>query len=105
MTHQHSVPTRAFLYILLLFFGLFFLIPMYIMLATGFKAFDEVSLKTMWALPQGLAFENFQAAYDELIPHFWNTIRLVIPVSIISSVIGSVNGYILTKWRFPGTGI
>jgi glucose/mannose transport system permease protein len=105
MIHQHSVPTRAFFYILLLLFSMFFLIPMYIMLATGFKAFDEVSLKTMWALPQGLALENFQEAYEKLIPYFWNSIKLVIPVSIISSIIGSVNGYILTKWRFPGTAL
>jgi glucose/mannose transport system permease protein len=105
MTHSHNVPTRAALYILLLFFSMFFLIPMYIMLVTGFKGFDEVSLKTMWDLPSGLHFENFQAAYDQLIPHFWNTVRLVIPVSIISAFIGSINGYILTKWRFPGTGI
>jgi len=105
MIHRHSVPTRAVLYILLLFFSMFFLIPMYIMLITGFKGFDEVSLKTMWDLPSGLHIENFQAAYDQLIPHFWNTMRLVIPVAVISSFVGSINGYILTKWRFPGTGI
>ncbi len=71
----------------------------------GSRVFDEVSLKTMWDLPSGLHFDNFQAAYEQLIPHFWNTIKLVIPVAIISSFIGSINGYILTKWRFPGTGL
>ena len=59
----------------------------------------------MWDLPQGLALDNFQAAYEQLIPHFWNTIKLVIPTTLISAAIGSINGYILTKWRFPGTGI
>lgn len=105
MTQRHNIPTRAALYILLLFFSMFFLIPMYIMLVTGFKSFDEVSLKTMWDLPSGLHVENFVAAYDALAPHLWNTLRLVIPTAIISSFIGSINGYILTKWRFPGTGI
>ena len=105
MTHRHGIPTRAALYILLLFFSMFFLVPMYIMLITGFKSFDEVSLKTMWDLPSGLHVENFVAAYDALAPHLWNTLRLVIPVAVISSFIGSINGYILTKWRFPGTGI
>ena len=65
MTQQHSVPARAFIYILLLLFSMFFLVPMYIMLVTGFKGFDEVSLKTMWDLPQGLALDNFQAAYEQ----------------------------------------
>ena len=105
MTHRHAVPTRAALYILLLLFSMFFLVPMYVMLVTGFKSFDEVSLKTMWDLPSGLHFENFVAAYEALSPHLWNTLRLVIPVAIISSFVGSINGYILTKWRFPGTGI
>jgi glucose/mannose transport system permease protein len=103
MTQQHNVPTRAFMYIVLFIFAAFFLLPMYVMLVTGFKAFDEVSLKTMWQLPRGLAIDNFKVAYEQLIPHFWNTVKLVIPSSIISAFIGSINGYILTKWRFPGT--
>ena len=102
---RHRAPTRALMYILLLFFSMFFLIPMYVMLVTGFKTFDEVSLKTMWNLPSGVAFENFQAAYEVLSPHLYNSIRLVIPTAMISSIIGSINGYILTKWRFPGVGL
>lgn len=99
------VPTRALIYILLLFFSMFYLIPMYVMLVTGFKNFDEVSLRTMWNLPSGLAMENFRAAYQVLAPHLWNSIRLVIPTAMISAMVGSINGYILTKWRFPGVGI
>jgi ABC-type glycerol-3-phosphate transport system permease component len=30
------------------FMSLFYLLPMYVMLVTGFKSFEEVSLKTMW---------------------------------------------------------
>lgn len=99
------IPSRALIYILLLFFSMFYLIPMYVMLVTGFKNFDEVSLRTMWDLPSGLAVENFRAAYQVLAPHLWNSIRLVIPTAMISAMIGSINGYILTKWRFPGVGI
>lgn len=102
---QRRIPTRAFIYILLLLFSLFYLIPMYVMLVTGFKTFDEVSLKTMWNLPSGFALENYQAAYEVLAPHLWNSIRLVIPTAMISSIIGSLNGYILTKWKFPGVGL
>lgn len=99
------IPTRALIYILLLLFSMFYLIPMYVMLVTGFKNFDEVSLRTMWDLPSGLAVENFRAAYEVLSPHLWNSIRLVIPTAMISAMVGSINGYILTKWRFPGVGI
>jgi glucose/mannose transport system permease protein len=27
---------------------------------------------------------------------------LTVPATIISSMLGSMNGYILSKWRFPG---
>ena len=105
MIYRRSIPTKAGLYILLLLFSMFFLIPMYVMLITGFKSFDEVSLKTMWDLPSGLHGENFKAAFDQLAPHLWNSLRLVIPTSFISAFIGSINGYVLTKWKFPGTAV
>lgn len=102
---RRALSTRTLIYMLLLFFSLFYLVPMYVMLVTGFKTFDEVSLKTMWNLPAGLAVDNFRAAFDVLSPHLWNSIRLVIPTATISAFVGSINGYILTKWRFPGVGI
>lgn len=102
---RRRVPTRAWLYIVLLFMSLFYLLPMYVMLVTGFKSFDEVSLKTMWDLPSGLHFDNFVAAFDQLAPHLWNSIRLVIPAATISAFLGSINGFVLTRWRFPGSSI
>ena len=98
-------PTRAWLYILLLIMSIFYLLPMYVMLVTGFKSFDEVSLKTMWNLPSGLALDNFVAAYNQLAPHLWNSLRLVIPTAAISAMLGSINGFVLTRWRFPGADI
>ena len=105
MSYRKHTPARVFLYILLLIFSMFFLIPMYVMLVTGFKSFDEVSLKTMWDLPRHLNMENFRVAAGELAPYLWNSLRLVIPTAFISAFIGSINGYILTKWRFPGTAV
>lgn len=102
---RRGVPTRAWLYIILLFAALFYLLPMYVMLVTGFKSFDEVSLKTMWDLPSGLHVDNFRVAFEELAPHLWNSIRLVIPAATISAFLGSINGFVLTRWRFPGSAI
>jgi glucose/mannose transport system permease protein len=98
-------PTRGVLYLLLIFMSLFYLLPMYVMLVTGFKSFEEVSLRTMWDLPSGLALDNFVAAYQQLAPHLWNSLRLVIPTAAISAMLGSLNGFILTRWRFPGANI
>ena len=93
---------RMLLYIPLLLAAVFYLIPLYLMLSTGFKSFAEVDLQRMWQLPSGLHFDNFTAAFEQLAPALWNSIRLVIPAAFISSILGSVNGFVLARWKFRG---
>ncbi len=92
--------TRSILYLLLILMAVFFLLPVYVLLITGMKSFAEVDLQRMWDLPTSIAFDNFRAAFDQLAPHLWNSMRLVIPSSIISSMVGSINGYVFAKWKF-----
>lgn len=93
---------RYLLLLPLLFMTAFYLIPMYLMLVTGFKAFDEVSLKTIWQLPSSIAFDNYIEAYSKLAPYLWNSINMVVPAAIISSILGSINGFVLARWKFRG---
>jgi glucose/mannose transport system permease protein len=44
-------------------------------------------------------------AWDALSPNLANSFKLAIPATIISTVLGSLNGYVLSKWRFPGADI
>jgi glucose/mannose transport system permease protein len=37
--------------------------------------------------------------------YFWNSVFMVVPATIISTMLGAINGYILSKWRFPGSEI
>lgn len=100
-----SKNRRIFVYVPLFLAALFYLIPMYVMLVTGFKGFEEVSLKTMWDLPKAIRFDNFIEAYEKLAPYLWNSFNMVFPAAIISSILGSLNGYVLAKWRFKGSEI
>lgn len=93
--------SKNWLYLPLLLMAVFYLIPMYVMLATGVKGFEEVSLRTMWDLPSGIRFDNFIAAFEKLAPSMWNSFSMVIPAAIISSILGSLNGFVLAKWKFP----
>lgn len=93
---------RYFSYIPLVLLTIFYLIPVYIMLVTGFKAGDEISLKTMWNLPRTLSLENYIKAFNQLAPFLWNSLRIVVPAAILSSILGSLNGYVLAKWKFRG---
>ncbi len=97
--------SRKWVYIPLTMMALFYLLPMFVMLNTGFKSFEEVSLATMWELPSSLSLDNFTLAWEILSPNVWNSLKIVIPAATISSVLGSINGYVLSKWKFPGANI
>ena len=93
---------RNWLYIPLVAMAIFYLIPMYVMIVTGFKSFAEVDLQTMWNLPKGIHFDNYIEAFRQLAPSLWNSFIMVIPAAVISSLLGSLNGFILAKWKFRG---
>ena len=97
--------SKNWLYIPLVGFAVFYLLPMYIMLVTGFKSFAEIDLKTMWNLPHTLALDNFIEAYSKLAPSLLNSFLMVIPATLLSSMLGSLNGFILAKWKFRGADV
>jgi glucose/mannose transport system permease protein len=78
----------------------FFLLPIYVLATTSVKTFAEADLSRMWDLPNGISFSGLDKAWDSLSPNFMNSIYLVIPATIFTAVIGSINGYVLAKWRF-----
>ncbi len=93
-------------YLILIAFAIVFLLPIYLMVLTGFKPFNEVDLKTMWSLPtDGLHIENFIAGYKQLAPNLNNSLMMVIPEAILSALLGSINGYLLSKWKFRGSNL
>jgi len=89
----------------LLAFAAFFLLPVWLMLITGLKQFTEVDLAHMWDLPSGIFLDNFAAAFDKLGPNLLNSVLLAIPAAGISAVLGSMNGYVLSKWKFRGSDL
>lgn len=89
----------------LLFALLFFALPIYLMLANAFKAAREVSLSTMWRLPTAIVGAGFAEAWHRLAPNLGNSLIMVIPATIISAFLGSLNGYLFSKWKFRGSEI
>ncbi|MEW9500292.1 carbohydrate ABC transporter permease [Jeotgalibacillus marinus] len=96
---------KAFKYFILIFFAVIFLMPVYVILVTSLKPIDEVSLATMWALPTSIDFSSYAEAFSNLAPNFMNSIYLVIPATLLSALLGAMNGYVLSKWRFKGSDI
>jgi glucose/mannose transport system permease protein len=75
------------------------------MAVTAFKSFVEVSQTTPWQLPSTPTFEAFANAFSTLAPSFYNSVLLVVPATVLSALLGSLNGYVLSKWRFRGADI
>jgi len=105
--------SRLFLYLFLLLAAAFFLLPIFLLLNTSLKSYEDVALNTMWELPKNLGFDSFIRAWAGSIEegfrglqgNFMNSIQLTIPASLLSAFIGSINGYIFSKWKFKGSDI
>lgn len=102
---NQSAARRAPLYLLLLLAAAVYLLPVYLLLVTGLKSFAEVNLQTMWRLPSGLHLDNFIEAFDKLAPHLRNSLTLAIPAAALSAMLGSMNGYVFSKWKFRGSEV
>lgn len=96
---------RGLKYALLIFFLLVVLIPAYVLIVTSFKSFGEALSPNRWALPHGLSLEGWSAAWTELSPALGRTLLIAIPGAAISSMLGAMNGFVLSRWRFPGANV
>ena len=88
-------------YVLLLFFLAVILLPAYILVVTSFKPAAETSSSQAWLPPDAWTLDGWRTAWETLRDPLLRTFGLAIPVSILSSALGSMNGFVLSRWRFP----
>ncbi|MFZ1426179.1 MAG: carbohydrate ABC transporter permease [Geminicoccaceae bacterium] len=105
---------RALLWAILLLFALFYLAPLYVMLATSLKSVDEIRSGNLLSLPQDPSFAAWAKAWSSACVgvectgigrFFFNSVKMVIPAVALSTIIGALNGYVLTKWSFKGANV
>jgi len=106
-------PARIGVYGFLFTAALFFLLPLYVMLITSVKPMEEIRLGTLFALPAHATLEPWRQAWQSactglecngIRAGFWNSVSIVVPSTILSILIGAVNGYALSFWRPRGAG-
>jgi glucose/mannose transport system permease protein len=103
---NRRIALRFLFYFILIALALVYLLPVYLLVLTGLKPLNQVDLKTMWALPiGGLHIDNFIAGYKQLAPNMKNSLVMVIPEALLSALLGSFNGYLLSKWKFRGSNL
>ena len=100
-TPARVATARTVRYGLLLLFVIVVFIPVYVLLVTSFKPASETGVADAWSLPDAWTTDSWKLAWESLSPSLWRTFTLAIPASIISAVLGSLNGFVLSRWRFP----
>tara|TARA_Y100000758_G_scaffold266815_1_gene207151 strand:+ start:2221 stop:3105 length:885 start_codon:yes stop_codon:yes gene_type:complete len=106
--------SRIFIYLILIIFAIYYLLPLYVMLVNSLKPLEEIRGGGMLNLPIVWSLDSWRSAWSSaqigvdpsgLRPYFWNSISMVVPAVLLSTILGSLNGYVLTKWQFRGHGI
>ena len=100
-----AVRATPLKYVVLLGFAVIVLTPVYVLLVTSFKTLAEIDPAHAWSLPQAFTIDAWHQAWTQLSPSLKNSFKLAIPATILSCVLGSLNGFVLSKWRFPGADI
>ncbi|GAA1483929.1 carbohydrate ABC transporter permease [Brachybacterium fresconis] len=103
---RHRFPWAVLIrYALILFGVVVVMIPVYVLVITSFKGIGDASPTRAWFLPQDWTTENWVTAWEALAPSIWRSVQMVVPATIISAVLGCMNGFVLSRWRFPGADI
>jgi glucose/mannose transport system permease protein len=105
---------RVLLWVILIVFALFYLAPLYVMIATSLKSAEEIRAGNLLALPVAPSLDAWSKAWSSACVgvectgigrFFFNSVKMVIPAVLISTLIGALNGYVLTKWTFKGANL
>lgn len=102
---------RVFLFVVLGLFCVYYLVPLFVMVSTSLKSLAEIREGTLLAPPRAITTDAWAKAWSSacvgvrcngLAPYFANSVLMVVPAVLISTFLGALNGYALTKWRFRG---
>ena len=105
---------RIAIYGILTVFALIYIIPLLVVILNSFRDLPEISQNGLIAFPRSFRLSAWPDAWstyciggtcEGMHRYFWNSIRMVIPATIISTAFGAINGYVLSKWRFRGSEI
>jgi glucose/mannose transport system permease protein len=110
-TQRHLV-SRVVIYGFLLIFALIYMVPLIVVLMNTFRDNIDVARNGLLAFPRSFTLDGWSAAWstyclngrcEGMSANFWNSVYMTIPATIISTLLGALNGYILSKWRFWGS--
>jgi glucose/mannose transport system permease protein len=109
---RRHVVGRVAVYGFLTIFAFIYALPLFVIIANSFRPLPEIIQNGLIGFPHSISFSAWSRAWDSYCvggtcegvrPNFINSLELTIPATIISTLFGAMNGYILSKWRFRGS--
>ena len=105
---------KLIVYALLGLFALCYVLPLCIVVLNSFRDLSDITRNGLIGLPHSFSLNYWSLAWNKfcvggtcegIAPFFFNSVAMVVPATIISTAVGSINGYVLSKWRFTGSEI
>jgi glucose/mannose transport system permease protein len=103
---------KLIVHALLGLFALCYVLPLCIVVLNSFRDLPDITRNGLIGLPHSFSLNYWSLAWNKfcvggtcegIAPFFFNSVAMVVPATIISTAMGSINGYVLSKWRFPGS--
>jgi glucose/mannose transport system permease protein len=104
--------SRTVIYAILGVFSLVYIIPLLVVILNSFRDLEEISRNGLIAFPESFRLSAWPEAWSSyciggtcegMQNYFWNSVMMVVPATVISTALGAINGYVISKWRFPGS--
>ena len=103
---------RVGVYAFLTLFALIYLLPLLVVVANSFRDLPEITQNGLIAFPRSFSLKAWPQAWahfcvsgtcEGVKRNFYNSLVMTIPATLVSSLLGAINGYVLSKWRFRGS--
>jgi glucose/mannose transport system permease protein len=111
---RRTPASRIALYVFLTLSAVFFLLPVYVMIVTSLKTMPEIRAGNLFALPNAFNLDAWAKAWSSactgrncngIKPGMLNSFKIAIPGTLFPVIIGAMNGYALSFWRFRGSNL
>ena len=103
---------RLGVHLVLAAFALYYLLPLAVVVLNSFRDLGDIGRNGLLGLPHSFSLAHWSVVWNRfcvsggcagIAPFFFNSLEMAVPATIISTLLGAVNGYILSKWRFRGS--
>lgn len=111
---RRHVVNRVVIYGVLSLFAIVYLLPLFVVVFNSFRDLPDIAQRGLIAFPRSFSFRAWGEAWSSFCingtcegmrRNFFNSLWMTVPATILSTLLGAMNGYVLSKWRFRGSEI